>query len=197
MKKRVFIAIDIPEEIRDWLEEWQEELRRAGITAKWVERENFHITLKFLGEVEVGKLENIRERLRRVARQHHPFSLRLKDVGVFPPGGVPQIVWMGVTGDMPSLLMLHRQVEDQMFECGFPHDRRKFHAHLTLGRLKNHPAPQEEEFWAQFRGISAPLDVEEFLLMESVLTPQGPIYHVIERFSLGKQGKAGLANSGV
>ena len=132
MNKRLFVAIDPPEEIREQL---------AGICcglpdARWTPPHQLHLTLCFIGEVSGAAFLDIREALEEISTP--PFTLRLQGVGFFPPRGQPRVVWAGIEKN-ESLLVLQRKITTRLFALGFEPENRKFFPHITLARLQQTP----------------------------------------------------------
>lgn len=160
-------------------------LRAAGADVKWVETENLHLTLKFLGEVAAARVDPVRESLRAVGSSLHPFEVRLAGVGSFPPRGRPRVVWMGIESAGP-LVALQRAVESALQPHGFAREARPFAAHLTLGRLRS---PRGAELLTRVMIPLRTVDlgawaVRGFTLMESRLSSSGPTYVPVEVFPL-------------
>jgi 2'-5' RNA ligase len=183
---RLFVAVNLPPDVRERLGAVQDRLRRAQADVSWVRVENLHITLKFLGETEEKRLDRIRDVLAEVGRACAPFSLQVTGVGSFG-GRVPRVVWAGVSEGADCLTRLAGQVESGLARVGFAKEKRSFSAHLTLGRVRS-PRNTEalltalHEFSAEKFGT---LVATEFQLMQSELRPTGSVYTMLERFPLG------------
>jgi 2'-5' RNA ligase len=174
MAYRLFVAIELPEAVKDQLVK----LRADIPGASWVKPNGYHLTLRFLGDgIEAERLNSIRELLQDV--QSPPFSMRLRGVGRFPPNArrAARVLWVGVTAP-PPLKALYQQVEGAVVSAGFPPEERDFHPHITLARLKSFkPEQKVDRFLEQHQTFStAEIAVTEFFLFSSVLTPQGSIY---------------------
>jgi 2'-5' RNA ligase len=189
---RLFVALNLPAEIRDRLAAAQDRLRRVQADVSWVRSENIHVTLKFLGETEEKRLGRIRPALHEAARAGAPFSMEVSGVGSFG-GRVPRVVWVGVKEGAELLVELAGRIEAALGRVGFPKERRGFTAHLTLGRVRS-PRNVEALLAAleplqaeQFGTVAA----TQFDLMRSELRPSGSVYTVLERFPLGPEGRAG------
>ena len=183
---RLFVAVNLPSEIRERLAAVQDRLRRAQADVSWVRAENIHVTLKFLGETEAKRLERIRPALAEVARAGVPFPIEVSGVGSFG-GRIPRVVWVGVGEGAEPLTQLAGQVEDALGGVGFPKERRGFTAHLTLGRVRS-PRNAEALLTALEEAKAEPFGVAEitqFELMQSELRPSGSVYTVLEKFPLG------------
>jgi 2'-5' RNA ligase len=175
---RLFTAIDLPEAAKDQLE-----LLRRGIPrARWTKDRQYHLTLRFLGEVEGPAVELVHEVLRGVRAA--PFELRLEGTGHFPPRGRPRVLWAGVAPE-PRLDELQRRVEKAVRRAGLPGEERRFAAHVSLARLDDAPLPRLLDFLRDHAHFAAePFPVERFHLYSSVLGREGSLHTVLESFPL-------------
>ena len=131
---RLFVALDPPEEVKDALDRLCEGL--PGV--RWSDPQQFHLTLRFIGEVGQGLFYEIGEALAGVS--HPPFELSLKGLGQFPPRGAPHTLWVGVDDQSGAVATLRRRIERRLGEVGVEPERRKFAPHVTLGRFaRRHP----------------------------------------------------------
>ncbi|MHC1588541.1 MAG: RNA 2',3'-cyclic phosphodiesterase [Methermicoccaceae archaeon] len=178
---RLFTAVKIPERLTPVIAELEDELPSAHL--KLVRANIAHITLKFMGEVPEGDVLKVREVLRGV--HVHGFKAALRGMGAFPSVRRARVVWVGCEGEFAPLF---EAVEDALLPLGFEREKRRFHAHLTLARIKH--LTREEV--AAIEGIIkrhtcttfGTFDVNEFVLFQSTLTPAGPIYRELESFPL-------------
>lgn len=184
---RLFIALNIPEEEKERIDQAVAPLRNANLPIRWVEPENYHVTLKFLGEVQPERTESIQEALGEVAEKTDPFSLGVGGFGAFPTIRRPQVLWMGVDAT-PALRCLKQDVEWALTECGFDRETQAFHPHLTLGRA------DVEGGAGVFRGLDemaaslsyhGEFPVATVDLMRSKLARSGPVYTVQGESRLG------------
>src|SRR5687767_1175400 len=120
---RLFVAIDLPAGVRARAEEIQKELRPAAKGLKWVDAHNFHLTVKFLGEVEPVHVAALQRELDVCAQAGTPFSLEVEGLGAFPNLRRPRVVWLGVTGDLETLRQLARRVDKSLTPLGFPPEK--------------------------------------------------------------------------
>ena len=177
---RTFVAIDLPEEIRERVRKSQAILAQSGGRLALVDPANLHITLKFLGEVEPGKIGAIIEALRAVRAA--PFELTVRCAACNSPRR-PRVVWCDIT-DAGESAALARQVDDLLEPLGFPRERRPFRPHATLARVKEfHPSLLRQvqcmprEPFGRFR-------VESIKLKKSTLTPRGSVYEDLVEVAL-------------
>jgi 2'-5' RNA ligase len=182
---RGFVAVLLPEAVREAVARVAAPLRGHG-KVKWVAPENYHLTLKFLGQVPVARAEGLCASLREAAAESAPFRLELAGVGAFPSVGRPQTVWVGVTAGHEALAALTAVTEQACAAHGFPREKRAFHAHLTLGSVQS-PAGRET-LAARLRESEAEsigaIEIAAIHLMKSQLLPRGPVYSVEESFPL-------------
>ncbi len=175
---RLFIAIDIPEAIRKELEGFG----RSIPNARPVPMDQFHLTLKFIGEVEENRILDIDDALKEIIQPE--FSLRLKGVGTFPPRGAPRILWAGVE-PMDRTIALRNSIERTLAAKGIPRDKRKFFPHLTLARLSNCPIHSLQQFLAGNAFLQTPeFEVEYFHLYSSWLTKKGALHTIQSSYPL-------------
>ena len=167
---RLFVAVDIPEDVKAPLVCLPRELPQAH----WVHPEQLHLTLRFIGEVEQQTMMAIKAALTRVS--FPPFLLTLCGVGHFPPRSHPRVLWVGMD-PCRALTQLQQEVELALFDAGIPPDERPFSPHLTLARLKDTPPAAVSGFELRHRGLNcAPFEAREFILYSSLLQHQGAIH---------------------
>ncbi len=177
---RLFVAIDIPEDIRTLV-------CGMGATipgARAVPTEQLHLTLKFLGDMESSMLRDIRQALAEI--DHELFSMSLQTVGHFPPRGMPRVLWVGIN-PVRETVALRNKVEKALSDIGIEREKRKFSPHVTLARLKDSPINRVSQFLAGNALFETPaFRIDEFQLYSSTLTPQGAIHTIQDRFPLHK-----------
>ena len=207
---RVFIAIDIDDKIRKAIADLQKQIAskidvKKG-DLKWVEPNNIHLTLKFLGEISDEQLEEVKEITKTVAQAHQKFNLEIESVGSFG-GRSAKVVWVGAgtrlgagadkamqATEMPSrsregaeaLLALQKDLDDLLAQAGYPKEEREFSAHLTLCRV-NHPMAgiKMGEAIAQFSHLKlGSIAADAIYIYQSQLTPAGPNYTLLGDFKL-------------
>jgi len=175
---RLFTAIDLPESVTSALGRMAYGLPGA----RWVEEEQLHLTLRFIGEVDGGLFREIREELAEV--QAEPFEIQLQGFGCFPPRGAPRVLWAGVH-PATELARLKRKIDAALARLSIPPEARKFSPHVTVARLKNSPPQRVARFIAGNNLFqSPPFHVEGFHLYSSQLTPKGAIHRVEASYPL-------------
>jgi len=186
---RVFIAIDIDEVIRQDLADLQNELQsKADIKksdAKWVNPQNVHLTLKFLGEIKDAQVVDVCNITKEVAGRHEKFKIDYETVGYFG-GRSARVLWVGVGPARDQLLALQQDLEGQLAKAGWPREDRKFSGHLTLCRVRNSKAGFTlAELTEEYKDFSlGTISADSVCVYESELTPKGPIYTVLGNYEL-------------
>jgi 2'-5' RNA ligase len=177
---RLFVAIDLPDTIKDQLGA----LCDGVPGAKWVKRDQLHLTLRFVGEVTDVKFRVIQDTLNRIRAA--PFAMAMQGVGQFPPKRAARVLWVAVDVP-PELGVLQRQIETTLVKLSYPPEERPFSAHITLARLKTPPPPSAiQDYLARHSAFqSEPFSITEFVLFSSVLAPEGPTYRAEAVYRLG------------
>ncbi|MBI5158921.1 RNA 2',3'-cyclic phosphodiesterase [Candidatus Micrarchaeota archaeon] len=176
---RCFIAVELSEQAKDNIEEAKAKLPK---TLKLVERENLHITIKFLGEISEEKAKQVEKQLEKLARKK--FALRLKGAGVFPSRKLVRVAWIGA--ESIELKQLADAVNNQLTQLGFEKD--KFTSHATIARAREKldatATAQLNSFLDEYKNTEfGESTVESIVLKKSTLTPKGPIYEDVNRVS--------------
>lgn len=175
---RLFIAIEITDEIKRQLVDVQQQLKGSAVDASWPRPEGIHLTLKFLGEVPEAKAQEIMRTLTTAVRGTGQFRLEVGGVGTFPNPGNARVVWVGLSGDGGKLSSLQASVDEAMTGIGFERDNRGFTPHLTLGRIKS---IRSRDAWTKaleaVKDLRLPaFEVSSVSLMKSELKPAGAVY---------------------
>lgn len=185
--KRIFLAIDLPRELKDKIALFQKTLRYLP-DIKWVKPENLHLTLVFLGWLKQSERKRVGEIAQEEIGKIESFPLCLKGLGVFPEIRRAKILWIGADGGL-RLKLVNRTLFRKLGEAGFKIDDREFTPHITIGRTKEKlnkenilhtlNSYKEREF-GRFM-------VEQVEIMESELKREGPVYKVIKSIKLQKK----------
>ena len=179
---RIFIAIDLPNEIRKQLKDLQRKLRPLTNSSKWVAPESIHITLKFMGEVPEKKIEQIDEALAGLAWK--PFTISVHGVGFFPGARSPRVFWAGM--DAPTMQGLTEELDARMEPLGYEKERRAFRPHITLARAKGTRIDGDlvtastEYAERDFGSFLA----DRIFLVQSTLKPTGAVYAKLKEYAL-------------
>lgn len=176
---RCFIAVNLPGEVKEKIGEATKNLEDRGM--KKVASENLHLTLKFLGEVNEKRVEEVKKKLREI--KFEKFLVSFRGVGCFPNRDFIKVVWLGVEEGRKNLIDLQKVIDEKLSEIGFKKER-KFEPHLTVARVKF--LRDKGKFVEELNKIrfEEQFEVESFELMESVLQKEGPTYKKVESFRL-------------
>lgn len=190
---RTFIAIELPAAIRRDIAQHIDQLQRAfpEVRASWSREDNLHLTLKFLGDVSVSRINTLSAACAEAARQVESFQLIVDGCGSFPPHGRPKVIWLGISSEgpetiQPPLLHLHRLIEDSCAAAGFAHEPRPYHPHLTIARLRE--SKDARAMAQQHRQIGFPphaLTVTELVVFRSELSSKGAKHTPLSHHRLG------------
>jgi RNA 2',3'-cyclic 3'-phosphodiesterase len=186
---RVFIAIDTPLDIKIRMVHIQSEFKKTDANVKWESTDKFHVTIKFLGEVKETMLNEISDTIQKVCTQFSPFRLRYESIGCFPNLKNPSVIWIGCSDISQNLSKFKLFLDAELQKFGFETEKRGFHPHITLGRVKSSRGiknliPIIENLTFK----SEEIESLEILLMKSVLKPSGSEYSILKSFFL-KQNK--------
>jgi len=180
MGVRCFVAVEVEDAaILDAIGRVQAGLMGTGADLKAVERENIHLTMRFLGDVDEGLLEEVKGLVSGV--RFDSFRMELEGVGVFPNLGRPRVVWVGVTTGAEELKGIFNGLEPALVEMGFKPERRGFSPHITIARVRsgrNRGQLVDEVIRSQGDGFGG-FEVKHIRLKKSVLTPRGPVYSTL------------------
>lgn len=185
---RTFIAIDLSEEAKRELAKLQSELKKSNADVKWVEPENVHLTLKFLGEVTDEYVIKVKEVLDKIASQFKPYEIMLSGIGAFPKLDYPRVIWVGIEKGKIETKEIADKIEEELSKLDFQKEDREFSAHLTIGRVrspKNKQTLKEklQTLDCKLYTVNCTL-VSSINLYQSTLTPQGPLYTCLHKVNL-------------
>ena len=179
---RAFIAVYLNDELKDNISDFTEECRqKQERSVKYVSRENLHVTMKFLGDLDNGSVEKLSKDLEGV--QSPPSDLRAEGAGAFPNVFFPNVLWVGIR-DGGALGNLFYEIEDRAAALGVEKETKKFHPHVTIARLKGKADAGLVELVKNCRKYFGSFTAESFVLMKSELTPEGPVYTRLRSFPM-------------
>ena len=182
---RTFIALELPGQLRTAIGELSGTLRSELGEMKWVRPGNIHLTLRFLGEIDQPRLPDVSSAVAGAAAEVPPFELRVAEVGHFGSPRNPRVLWLGLEQE-EHLSSLAAGIENRLEAAGFGRADKPFRAHLTLARAGKKPGPPPD--WQRLASLTPdawPLwPIEEVCVIESTLTPRGPIYDIQSRHQL-------------
>jgi len=183
MDSRLFIGIKIPGALADGLVKIQQELKLVELKAKFVEAENLHINLKFLGATPQEEIEKISFAIQNTAANFQKFNIEVNGVGTFPEVGNPRVIWAGVSSD--ELFQLHNLLEQNLSEIGLPKETKKFTPHITLARIKELNNQKLKHSLQTYNNLFGTFQAEEISLIQSELSEKGPKYFDLRKYRLG------------
>jgi len=179
---RTFIALDLPREAMKYVEELQKQIEKKNLfTGKFTETENLHLTLKFLGEIEEEKVEEVKKRLREVKMQS--FEARLGEIGIFSSkySSYVRVIWIKLDGK--GIFGLQKEIDERLKEIFQPEKR--FMSHITLARVKHVKNKKELiDYIKNLKTKDIKFKVDKFFLKKSTLQEQGPVYEDLEEYEL-------------
>ena len=181
---RVFLAVEIDENLLNKIYDVQRELMKCEAPVKYVETENLHCTLKFFGEIDDNKLNNVIKTIENKIKNHEPFKINIKKTGVFPNERYVRVLWLGLE-DFEPFSNLQKDLDEDFVKMGFKKER-SYTPHLTIGRVKG--SRNKEELLEKLKDMGdveiGEMDISKIVLKKSELTPVGPIYTTIKEFDL-------------
>ena len=185
---RCFAAIEIPERIQALLAEVQDAFRPKIEKASWTKQGNFHLTLKFLGDVKSRTINEISAALQKIVKSQTPFSIEIGGIGAFPNLERPHVLWVGLKQGIPLTVKLARAINHELVKFGFEKDTR-FHPHLTLARLRDQVNLNTFiSLFKKFETLDGTLlTVNKITLVKSELHPSGAVYTPLKLCELGKE----------
>jgi len=191
---RTFVAIELDDPLKAALREVQKELKSHSVAhiGRWVSPDSIHLTLKFLGNVPIERVEEIGQAVNRACESFAPFPISLADLGYFPNARRLRVIWVGVGGDLETLVRLQHSVESELNRIGFKPERRGFTPHLTLARIRNRARPHEREEMGKLIAMeqvdkTVSMIVREVSLIRSDLKPGGAVYTRLAAIALGEE----------
>ncbi len=189
---RSFIAINLPEQLKRNISEFLNPFLSIKSDVKWVKPENLHLTIKFLGNVELDKISYIEEILSGVVSRFEPFDIYFSEIGCFPNMNRPRVIWIGIK-DENSFLKLFKDIEENISKLGFKREGREFSPHLTIGRVKGTKGieiirEKIRQLGTDDRGLikDQKIVVNSISLIRSDLSGAGARYTLLRDFPLEK-----------
>lgn len=187
MDIRTFIAFETPENIRNHIKEVQDQFKSTNADVRWEPSEKFHITIKFLGNVNDTILPTIIDSISNVCKEYQPFEVRYENIGFFPNKRNPRVIWVGCTDLSGALNSLKKRFDEILIPFGFDIEKRTFHPHVTLGRMKS--TKNINNLISLVEKITFnPVEtiINEIVFMKSTLFSHGSQYSVLKIINLPK-----------
>jgi 2'-5' RNA ligase len=175
---RAFIAFELPEKITSQIRGVQEGIKAHKFKIKWVQPQNIHLTLKFLGNIPASDTFKIQNAISEAVKGVEPILLAAKGIGVFPDLKRPRVLWVGIAGRKKALIGLYQALEESLEAIGFPKESRPFKGHLTLGRIRGKIISKRlvhvmDEF-IDFE--TETFEANQIILFQSERLPSGAVY---------------------
>lgn len=184
---RTFVAVELTPEIRGRANQLIGKLRRIVADVRWVEPENLHLTLKFLGEVEVLEIPRVCAAVAAAVEDFSPFELEIVGAGAFPDLVRPRTVWLGVGEGTDGMVALHERLQAALAPLGFREEGRRFRPHVTLGRVRD--SEEDSRFTQAFAELgdysAGGMIVGDVTIFSSELSRQGSKYEVLGHADFG------------
>ncbi|GAB4138178.1 RNA 2',3'-cyclic phosphodiesterase [Thermopirellula anaerolimosa] len=187
-KVRTFVAVEVDEGVRNRAAKLIRRLQQSGADVRWVDTRQMHITLKFLGDVDLRDVYHVCLAVEQSVAAVEPFSIEVRGVGAFPSLARPRVLWLGVDYGAEQMSDLNARVESALHSLGYPREARRFQAHLTLGRVRKQDQAVQDlaEMIREVQDLEfGPSSVDEVVVFSSELQPSGPVYEPMGRAELG------------
>ncbi|MDD4268317.1 MAG: RNA 2',3'-cyclic phosphodiesterase [Pirellulales bacterium] len=187
---RTFIAVEIDPQVRRAAADLVGRLSACRAGVKWVVADHLHLTLKFLGDVDIRDIAEVGRAVQAAASTAAAFDCTVAGTGAFPTLQRPRTVWLGVTEGADRLIALQDQIDRALKKIGYPAESRSFKPHLTIGRVKR-PSRELAELTALLNEHAdlqvGRTNVDHVTVFASELAPEGPTYHVLAAAPLGER----------
>ncbi|MGI6734507.1 MAG: RNA 2',3'-cyclic phosphodiesterase [Anaerovoracaceae bacterium] len=184
---RAFIGIDFEDSMKDEIRDLQQQYRQQAQRGRWKHRDNFHLTLKFLSEVDPKQRKQIDAIMAGICKRHAPFELKLTDSGIFKGRDSIRVLWLGLGGDVGALHSLQKEIDLALEPVGFQRESRKYSPHITIGQ----DIIFEEEFERVKRAVPTiqfkPMLVTSLYLFKSEQIGNRRIYTKVSRYDLANE----------
>ncbi|MDQ3704021.1 MAG: RNA 2',3'-cyclic phosphodiesterase [Chloroflexota bacterium] len=199
-RARLFVAIELPQDILQVLEgiqaQTRENLGEAASLVRWSRTEGIHVTLQFLGEVPASRIPEITAALQQACAGKEPFALEVGGLGAFPNVRKPRVVWVGLGGDTPAVIELAAAVQEALGALGFKADK-PFSPHMTIGRVREGigigrltPLSRVLSLTRTILPEQSSFQVSGVSLMQSFMQSGGSVYKQVAHVALGTDGQA-------
>jgi 2'-5' RNA ligase len=181
---RLFIALHMPDQLKEELGRAISDLRPLADGIKWVETKNMHLTLKFLGDTEKSLVGGIAGAITIALAGRKAFEAKLDGCGGFPNLNKPRVIWAGIGGANPAI-EIAKTINYELEKIGIDKDNKRFSPHLTLGRIKTKSdLSRLSNHMRNLNFGSEAVILDRVALIKSTLTPHGPIYENLKEFKL-------------
>jgi 2'-5' RNA ligase len=175
---RTFVAVEMSPEVRSRAAQLIGRLQATNAKVSWVKPQAMHLTLKFLGEVDLKEIPAVCEAVSRAVNDLPAFEFEAQGAGAFPSAGRPRTIWLGVSRGEEALVALHEAVDQALGSLGFRRENRRFRPHLTLGRVRGDRDVRElgQLVAEQASFVGGVGSVDEVVVFSSELESDGPVH---------------------
>ena len=183
---RAFIAVEIDQPNKQKISDLISNLKKSKADVKWITEDQMHLTLKFLGNIDKDKVQDISNTLSNISNNFKSFTISLSNIGVFPNLNRPRVIWLGVDKGADYLKNLSERIENELEKLGFEKEDREFNPHLTLGRVKTSKDLSELKKLineTQFNSENW-VEINKLILFQSTLTSKSAIYDALTKVKL-------------
>jgi len=187
MKIRIFLAFELPMEIKSIVTRVSEELRKSTFNLKWIKVDNIHLTVVFMGNIKMDDIPAIGDKIQKVCLKYGSFNILLNGMGCFPNRRNPRVLWLGLDGDLERISHFRDALQKHLIPFGVKQEKRRFKPHLTLGRFRKSKKidPPLDESLLKYKELASPdCLLNELVLFKSDLKPSGAEYTKIEAWPL-------------
>lgn len=178
---RLFIAINISDRSKKLINNKMKILKNEiNEDIKWVDKENWHITIKFLGEVRKNKIDDIKNKIDNMSN-FKKFYLQFNKINAFPNLNYPKVIYLAINRSQENLIKIHKEIEKELLKINFKRDEREYTPHLTIARTRKSSEMKKiskkiNEYYSKKYFINIFSFIEGISLMKSELTSEGAIY---------------------
>ncbi|MBI4394787.1 MAG: RNA 2',3'-cyclic phosphodiesterase [Candidatus Omnitrophica bacterium] len=178
---RSFLAIELSERLKNEVQSFLESVGSSLQGFRLIPPQNWHLTLHFLGPIDTDEMEHLSARLAKALPGIKPFSISLGGFGAFPNQQSPRILWVGVRNDLKNLLELKQKLDGVLQAAHFQIEKKPFHPHITVARLKLRHSHSALKLETEFQG-KARDEIKQITLFKSQTLPEGAIYTPFQIF---------------
>ncbi|MBN1849450.1 MAG: RNA 2',3'-cyclic phosphodiesterase [Deltaproteobacteria bacterium] len=176
---RSFLAFELPPEIKNIINRVSKDLRQSDLNVRWVNVENIHLTIVFMGNIHEKEIPFMSQTIEKVCLRYAPFHVFLKGLGAFPNTRRPRVIWAGLDGDTSKMPFFQKALQKHLRPVGIKEEKRPFKPHLTLGRFKN-PGPADsllDNLIGTYKDLSSSeYSFRELIFFKSDIKPGGAVY---------------------
>ncbi len=193
---RAFVGFFTTKRIYEHVERLEEEFKGA-MKGKWVDIQNLHMTLQFLGNIDEEKAVEVIKNIQNITERFAPFSIKYRSIGAFPSIEKARILWIGVGDGSNKLKAMAKEIKKINKRSGINPDSKPFHPHVTVCRIKEADGKKVSRIIKKYRNYNFGEDfVNKIALIKSTLTPVSPVYTIIEEFYLRGERNGNIQGSG-